>query len=528
MQTTLPVFKTWVPVWLIRLTIFLAVLPPLMLLGLYYSNIAETAGYYGIEPADVQFSVLLFYAGLAAYFPLEKRFLHYWATRHFFLLSVLLLTGTYYLCYLTRSAPLFMALRLLQGILCGATGGIGLTLVFSNLVTERARAMGYTIYYGILLCAAPLSGVLAAWVLHHYDFNSLFFAMLYLQLPGVLLVLLIMNNASLKRKMPLFQLEWPSFVFYTSSLALIGYILVYGQKYYWLEDPVLAGLLVLLVVGTLFFTFRQFRLKRPFINLGIFRYKNFILGLVLVIPFYICRGTIGVTTSVLAQVLELDPLHISALLLVNMLGMILSLVVTARFVLKAKPMRLMWLTGFGLFLVFHSWMYCLFDTEVEALDFIMPLFIQGLATGTLMVPIIVFTVSAVPVALSGSAASMGIAARFFGYALSMALINFCQLYDKGQHYLAFQEQVTATNPYAAEKLNRYQQLLVQGGADPQQSKQMALKLLVKAIDAQSQLRFAMDYYQQISYGIIGLLLLIALVPYLRRTQINFRRKPLPG
>jgi MFS transporter, DHA2 family, multidrug resistance protein len=528
MSALLPVFKTWVPVWLIRLTILLAVLPPLMLLGLYYSNVAETAGYFGMEPADVQFSVLLFYAGLAAYFPLEKRFQHYWATRHFFLLSVLLLTLTYYICYLTRSTPLFMALRLLQGLLCGATGGIGLTLVFSNLMTERARAMGYTVYYGILLCAAPLSGVLAAWVLHHYDFNSLFYAMLYLQLPGVLLVLLIMNNTSLKRKMPLYQLEWPSFVFYLLSLSGVAYVLVYGQQYYWLEDPVIAGLLGLLLVWLTFFTLRQFRLKRPFINLAIFRYKNFILGLLLVIPFYLCRGTLGVTTAVFGQVLELDPLHISALLVVNMLGMILSLMVAVRFVLQAKPMRLIWLIGFGLFLVFHIWMYCLFDTEVEALDFVAPLFIQGLATGALMVPIIIFTVSSVPAAISGSAASMGIAVRFLGYALSIALINFCQLYGKGQHYRTFQEQVTATNPYAHERLEYYKQVLLQAGVNPDQSGKMAAKLLTKALDAQSQLRFAMDYYELVSYGIIGLLLLLALVPYLRRTTVHFRRKLLPN
>lgn len=527
MSQSLPVFKPWVPEWLVRVTIFLVLLPGLFILGIYAGNITEAAGYYGIEPADVQYSIVIYYAALASFFPLEQRFLSFFATRHYFLLGTFLLVASNLVFYNTRNPAVFIGLRFLEGVFSSGVAGSGMTLLFSRLETSRARAMGYSIFYGILLCSAPLSLMLAAWLLTQYDFNMLYKVLIYMQLPGVTLLMLTMNDVRLKRRVPLYQIDWISFLLSSVFLALAGYLMVYGQKYNWLEDRHIWACLLALVLVMGCFLLRQTALKRPYINLQIFRYRNYRIGLLLLIVLYVCRGALGQTSAFLASALGLDPLHISYLMLANLAGIVLSMTVTGRLLLLNKNRRLIWLAGFGLLALFHGGMYFLFASQANATTYILPLFIQGLGIGALMVPVVTFTVSSVPAPISSSATAVGVVFRFAGFTLSMALINFFQLYGKSLHYHQLQEVVTLLNPYATERLSQYKQALLRGGMAPEQAGQLAGKLLGKAVDLQTQLQYFMDYYALIFGVIVVIMALLLLFPFVRKAVQYVIPKAIP-
>ena len=98
MSKIIPVFKPWVPEWMIRGAIFIVILPCLLLFGLSTANANAAAGFYGIEPADVQYSMILFYAAVASFFALERRFFVYIATKEYFLVGIILQMVTSYIC----------------------------------------------------------------------------------------------------------------------------------------------------------------------------------------------------------------------------------------------------------------------------------------------------------------------------------------------------------------------------------------------------------------------------------------------
>ncbi|MCC9138331.1 MFS transporter [Pontibacter silvestris] len=527
MNQALPVFKSWVPEWLIRASIFLVLLPSMFILGIYAANITQAAGYYGIEPTDIQYSIVIYYAALAAFFPMEQRFFSYIATRNYFIIGTILLITCNAIFYFSKSPVVFISLRFLEGVLGSGVVGTCITLIFSRMQTERSRAMGYSVFYGILLSSSPLAMLVAAWVLEYFEFNVLYKALLFLQIPGALLLILIMNNVRIKRRIPLVQLEWVSYVFYSLLLCLVGYVLVYGQQLNWLEDSRIWGSLIAIVFLIAFFIIRQRTIKRPYLNLNIYKYRNFRIGIILMVIFYVCRSTTSVTSSFFANALGMDPIHISYVMLANLLGIVLSLAVTGRFILLKKSMRMIWLTGFGFLLIFHVWMYFLFSTQANATSFILPLFMQGLGSGVLMVSIVVFTVSSVPAPISGSASATGVSYRFLGFSMSMALISFFGLQQRSIHYQSFQQHVTQLNPVATERMAQYKQALLHTGAGQEQAAQLSSGLLSKAVALQTQLRFSMDYYAIISVVLAFVMLLIALVPHIRKTIINFRSKPIP-
>lgn len=524
----IPVFKPWVPEWMIRLAIFIVVLPCLLLFGLSTANANAAAGHYGIEPADVQYSMILFYAAVASFFALERRFFVYIATKQYFLVGIILQMVTSYVCYRTGNLLVLFIFRFIQGMANCCTTSICITLIFSRLQSERAREIGYSIFYGMLLCITPISIVLTSPVVDAYNYNFLYKGIIFFYVPGAVLLLSIMNSVRLNKKIPLYQIDWPSFVIYGALLCLIGYVLAYGQQYNWFGDKRIVKSMAAILVLAGLYLFRQLNLKRPSQDLRVFKYRNYAVGVTLIFVLYIIRGALNITSLYFASVLGMDPFHIGYMMLANLAGIVISIVVSSRLLIQKRPMRLIWMYGFVLLLIFHMWMVFLFNTQADAGTFILPLVVQGMGAGMLMAPLIVFAISSVPERLGSTASAIGVFFRFLGFCSSIALINYYQLYHKTDHINRFQEQVTSLNPVAIERLLVYKRSLMGKGIPADQASKIANGLLGRSVDLQAQIRSAVDYYQLISCILVIVILIIALIPYLNKTIINLKsNQPAP-
>src|SRR5258708_39280564 len=160
---------------------------------------------------------------------------------------------------------------------------------------------------------------------------------------------------------------------------------------------------------------RQINLRRPYLSLRVFNYRNFRLGTFYLFILCLCRGALNITTTYFAIVLKLDPIHIAYLLLANILGIIGGAVVSSRVILVKGPTRLVWMSGLTILLIFHILMRLLFTSQANVSVYILPLIAQGLGIGLLMAPIVVFMVSSVPASLGGTASATGIFFRFLGF-----------------------------------------------------------------------------------------------------------------
>lgn len=528
-MSTLPLFKPWVPEWVIRGTIFLVLLPGMLLFGLSTASGPGAAGYYGIEPADVQYSMIVFYAAVASFFALERRFFIFTATREYYLASLIIQIITAYVCFHTHNLYILLIFRFLQGMSNCQSTSICITLIFSRLHSERAREIGYSIFYCFLLCLTPLSSIVTAPILDAYDFNVLYKFIVYAYIPGAVLLLIFMNNVRLNRKMPLYQLDWASFIIYAAALCMLGYALIYGQQYYWLADRriviSLFGAILLLILHL----FRQYHLKRPYLSIDVFRHRNFNLGAFLVFILYMVRGALGLVSLYFAATLGIDPIHIAYILLANVAGVIISSVISSRLIIMKRPMRLIWLYGFLILLVFHVWMWFLFSTQADPSTFVLPLILQGAGAGMLMTPLIVFTISSVPANLGSTASATGVFFRFLGFCSSIAFINYFELEHKNAYFNRFQEQLSMLNTAVTDRLALYTRALTGKGVAPDQAAKIARGLLNRSVDNQAQLRAMMDYYTFISVILVVVVLVIALFPKVSRTRINLKsNQPAPA
>lgn len=125
---------------------------------------------------------------------------------------------------------------------------------------------------------------------------------------------------------------------------------------------------------------------------------------------YICWFVSGLTNNFFAVVLRFDPTHVSYINTLNILGLVTGLFLSCIFVLQRRSIRVLWLPGFALLLLFDVVMFFLFDVQANKYNYFIPLFIQGLGVGLLMVPTIVFSISSVSSVLGASASAVS---RFY-------------------------------------------------------------------------------------------------------------------
>jgi DHA2 family multidrug resistance protein len=524
MKTLIPLFKEWVPQWLIRVTMFIVLLPSLVLFFLPLSNVNAGAGYYGIEPADIQYTVLVYYAGYTSFFSLEKRFFRYLAAKEYFFIFTIIQIVTTFACYQTHSLIILLVLRFIQGMGLTSTANLGMSIIFNRLISERGRAVSYSVYFGMLVCMIPFNNFITADLIDAHNFNIIYKGAIFSYLPGLALLSIIMNNARLNIKFPLYLLDGASFLLYGCFLCSLGYIIVYGQERYWLNNKGILFASIFCVFTISVFIIRQMVLKRPYFKLQVFKYRNFILGGAVLFVLYLCRFTLNFSSAFFSSAFGFDPIHVSYINLFNISGIVIGVIVACSLLLQHRPIRLIWIYGFSILLIFHCWMYFLFSITGEPSTYYIPLFLHGLGVGLLISPTIIFMVSAVPQTMVDTAAGICLFVRCFGFYASIACINYFDLLKKGIHLDALKGNLTAENSLLKQVIVKQSKNFISHGALKKESTILANRFLGKQINLQAQIRSSIDYYELVIWMLIFTIIIIALFPYVNKTVIRFKKE----
>lgn len=523
----IPLFKHWVSEWLARSVIFAILMTCLFSFALYSSPVT-VMGYYGVAPTDVQYAMVLIYGSTVTFLALDSRIVKYFTSRKYLLIGLATNGICTLICFHSKSWPLFLVCQFAQGITCALLSGIVLHLVFPRLHSTRARVIGYTILYAGIQISIPLYSIYCSMVLHYLDFNWLFYGANILLLLLTATVLITMDaQARLHKKIPLYQVDWIGYLFYTSFVLLLGYILIYGRQLGWFSSTVICQLVLAAVCILILFISREMRLKRPLINLRIFKAKNFVIGLLLLFVFYLFKGSTGLTYSHLETILKTDPLHTIPIWLAVISGTVLSMYVTARFILLGTHLIRMIIVGFIIMGLYYTYMLLFISVTGSTADFILPMFIYGIATGVLFVPIVTFTASAAPAKIAVNASMIGILARFIGFCSSMAINNELQLFTRATVQDQVRHAVNQINPQLPLALQQIEQTYQNAGNDGLKSEVAANAFFNTMLKEQILARASRDYYGLMLTGVVLVIIMLIFLPKMQQVVLRLTKFNVP-
>ena len=522
MSSAKPLFKPWVPNWLKIVTIISILFPSLVIFALYYNSTLAVAEYYSMDAMDVQYSVVVMYATVISYLALDSRLVKCFRLGSYTLVGIFINTVTCYICAISTSAEVFMFCRFIQGAVCAFLCNICMNLAFLCFSPKKAKVMGYTVFYGSLMVCVPFSAIFANIILNYFGVESVFYGFILFQIPGFILLFMTMNNRYLIRKFPLADIDWTGFIIYTAIVSILGYILVYGQQLEWLESSRIKNLIIILLIITPVYVVSSLYKRRPLIQLRLLRHRKYRHALILLSVFYISKGTTFFTYLYMQDVLGIDSVSMITIWGFNILGLMVGILGVSQMLLKDIAPRTIIMMGFFILLVFHTQMFFLFASTASEEKYYLPLFIQGVGTGSLFVPLIMNMVFSVEPKESSLVAFLGIAARYFGFCMAIALINYFQLYGSNSNYMDMATSYTMSNEIVHDTREDVIDQYVGKGLTYTEAAQKVDKQLRTTMKKEASIRAYMNYYSFIMGLIFFLLVCLAVLRLPSRERLRER------
>jgi DHA2 family multidrug resistance protein len=474
--------------WGVRITFFLILLSSIMEFASIALSQNYVLSYLGAQPEDITLGVQLTYAAIITMLPIQFRFLKYFETRNY-LLFVTFLSMVLNIAFIVNTnIMVFFFIRFFQGCAVACLSGSMLVIIPGFLRPEHARPFGSTIFYGTVLSSSVLLGLIASAVIQSADFTNLYDYLILFQLMIIIVILLAFNVRSNIRKYPLYQLDWIGTVFFIMGSVGLAYTIVYGSKYYWFTDRRIQYSALITITGVILYLIRQSLVKRPLIDLRIFKFRNFWIGLALLALYYGAKESINIVYGYTAAVLQWSSTQEMILGLCSVSGLIIFMIITSQILIRKKNITIyFFITGLTISLIYHLWMYFIFTPDLSFDDLLLPVFFQGAASGILFVPIMIFTLTAVPPETGYSGLIVAAFTRFTSLLNAGAGFYNLQLYYTQLFKESFLSNISYVDENTVERINSFSQLFVSKGFSADQASVMANASLTKALAIQAQL-----------------------------------------
>ncbi|RFM28649.1 MFS transporter [Deminuibacter soli] len=524
MQQSPDIFKSWAPGWLIKLVLICCMVPSMMLLGLYNSNVTYASSFLDVEPEDMQYAICITYATLVATVLIENRFFKYFSTRNYFIGISFISALVLILSAWSHHYYQFLPLRFAEGVCMALPGGSLRQLLLSKYKSKNAVVFVYTFFYGILLLSSGLTMHLVVWMLDRFTWQHMAVGMALFHVLCMGLLLLVFNGNRLHKKIPLYRVDWVSYILLLCAMFGGSYVLVYGEKLYWFQSPVIIGAAVLALVTGALFTLRQLHRKRPGFNFAVTQYANLRTGVCLFILFYISRATLNICHSTMSRVWNWEPLHVAAVQYINMGGIVAGLIFSIIALHYQVRIKRLLAAGFLLLAVYHIWFTFLFVPDVALSQITIPYLLQGMAVGMLFVPLVLFTVSSVPATMAVSAGIAGVSARFWGNTLGFSVFQNAQVYLQQQHYSKLQQFISPESPVAQQRVAQGVQSFMGKGFSADEAMALTVKQLNNATVKQSMLLSNMELFTVVGIGLLVAVVLILANQHLKNAYVMMREK----
>jgi DHA2 family multidrug resistance protein len=377
--------------------------------------------------------------------------------------------------------------------------------------------------FGIAALLAPIVGpTLGGWLVVNYDWRWIF----YINLPVGALALvagyfLVQDPDYLKqqraelRRQPL-NLDFIGLGLLALAVSCWEIILSKGQEWDWLGDAFwrIQTLMILFVLGFVFFVIRQMRGANPLVNLRVLGERNLAMSCIIIASAYAVLYASSFSLPNLLQVLFPYDAYRAGLVLSPSGITSLSALLVAGFLL-GRGADARWLIAVGLAIVAASCYWTsLLNLQVDSWAFVWPRMLLTLGLGLIFAPINVAAFKYTARHLRGSAVGLLALLRNEGGSVGTSMAQTIQERREQFHTSRVGEFLDPFNPHVNSFLEQARALFFQQTGDAARSQQMALQRLSELRDQQAA---SLSYFDVFWIAAVLALALVPLVLLMKRS-----------
>lgn len=473
---------------LIRILLFIILFAALAQFASFGIIQAHVISFYGAQPEDISFALQIAYVGVISTLPVVFRMIKYFNTRSYlltaFLIGMLLNMG----CLFVHDLVLLSIVRFFIGAVTCAIAACLLIVIFSTLPESKRMIVGVSLFFSLVLTGGLIVGIAASRIVEDMDWTALYYGLLGLQIIAILLCLLIFKAKSAMKPYPLYQVDWVGYILCMFGAAATAFVMIYGPKRYWLADPAIRYTAIFAVATLTLFFFRQTTLKRPLIDLNVFKSGKFIFAILLMVLFFGIKDSINLIYGYSASVLGWSSADVVNAGLFNIAGVLIATFIAVKMILaKKQNLPILLLAGFAVMSFYHIWVYRYLTPDLSFAQLCIPIFLQGFAGGLLFAPITIFCMASAPQSTGMTGIVILTYARFTATLNSIAGFYTLQLHYNQQYKESFLGKLVPGSEILSQRQELYKGFLASKGFTPGEASGISNMLIAKTTGIQSQL-----------------------------------------
>ena len=308
-------------------------------------------------------------------------------------------------------------LRIILG-LCGAILVPLSQAAMLDIYPKEKHGMAIGLW-GIATTLGPaVAPILGGWLAETYSWRWAFYAITPFSIAS-LLILIPMLPEGIRHNQRRF--DWTGFLLLTISVGAMQLMINRGEREDWFASTEIILEASIAIAGFYMFIVHAYFARQPFLNLALFRDRNYVAGLLFVVMSGPTQfATVLMMPMLVQSVYDYPVLMAGYIMSPRGIGTIVSMAI-AGWLTERMDSRLMMIFGFVVLIV-SNYAVAVFGPQIGFWNIVIASFGQGIGMGFTMVPLSVIAYSTLSPALRPEGAALFNLTRMLSGAMSVALL----------------------------------------------------------------------------------------------------------
>ena len=376
----------------------------------------------------------------AIFMPLTGFLTARFGRKRIFIWSVIGFTISSMLCGAAQDLSQIVVFRMLQGIFGAALVPLSQSVMLDSYPKEKhgsAMAM-----WGMGVMIGPILGpMLGGWLTENYSWRWVFYINLPLGLLAWFGLSAYLKETEIDHSR---RFDLMGFAYLSLAIASLQMMLDRGESLNWftsreiLIEGVLAGLSMYLFIAHIFTH------KHPFLEPGLFKDRNFSLGLLAIfIVGIILLATLALLPPFMQNLMGYPVIEIGLIMTPRGIGTMFAMFMVGKLSGRVDPRKLI---VFGLALtVLSLWEMTFFNTDISGWDIVRNGMMQGFGLGFVFVPLSTITFSTLAARYRNEGTALFSLMRNIGSSIGISVVISNLAQNIQSNHAAFSEYI---NPFS--------------------------------------------------------------------------------
>lgn len=385
--------RPWVPQWLGIVTLFVILIPMLLMNGAYTGSTIEVSNTLGVLSEDMTMAYYSTAAGMAMAYPIIRKIREYATSKTILLTDLALQTLLSFVCAYASNIDVIIVSSFFIGFLKAFVMFEVIVMIQPFFSRRKIRSEFFGYFYPMAFAGGQLSIAITAQLAYYYQWQYMYYLIIILLLIAIVFVLCFFTYLRRPIRIPFREVDWKSVLLVAAAMLLTIYFFTYGRTLDWFASSKLCIYAVLIPVLYYFFIQRQKSNGGRFVSLRIFATFKPGLGYTFMFLTMLLSTTGILITNYMNTVLRIDSLHANALNLWLLPGFALGgFICFWWFRWQRWRFRYLISGGFACFVIYLALLYFGVATEARYETLFLPMFFRGLGMMVLFIALALLVV----------------------------------------------------------------------------------------------------------------------------------------